>query len=127
MLTRDQIFTADDIKVEAVEVKQWGGTVHVRVMDGASRDAFEEACAADRKRIGKKRGIRAWLAVYAVCDEKGGRLFEDGDVEAVSRKSAAALDAIFAVAARINRLFKADIEELEKNSVPGQTDDSGSA
>ena len=124
MLTRDQILAADDIHVEAVD--QWGG-VYVRVMDGASRDAFEEACAADRKRIGKKRGIRAWLAVYAVCDEHGTRLFEDGDVEAVSRKSAIALDAIFTVAARINRLFKADIEELEKNSVPGQTDDSGSA
>ena len=127
MLTRDQIFTADDIKIEAVEVKQWGGTVYVRVMDGASRDAFEEACAADRKRIGKRRGIRAWLAVYSVCDEKGERVFADADIDAVSRKSAAALDAIFAVAARLNKLFKADIEELEKNSDPGRTDDSGSA
>lgn len=125
MLTRDQIFTADDIKIEAVKV--WGDEVYVRTMDGASRDAFEEACAADRKRIGKKRGIRAWLAVYAVCDANGGRVFDDADVDAVSRKSAAALDAIFAKAAKLNRLFKADIEELEKNSVPGQTDDSGSA
>lgn len=127
MLTRDQIFSADDITVEAVSVPKWGGDVHVRVMSGADRDAFEDACAADRKRIGKKRGIRAILAMYAVCDASGARLFAETDIEAISRKSAVELDAVFAVAARINRLFKADIDELEKNSLPGQSGDSGSA
>lgn len=124
-LTRDQICTADDVSVIAVEVPEWKGTTYVRVMDGPSRDAFEEACASDRKRIGKKRGIRSILAAHVLCDENGGLLF-DGEVDAIGRKSAVALDRVFAAAARINRLFKADIDELEKNSAPGPTEPSGS-
>ena len=126
-LTRDQILGADSKRTESVTIPEWGGSAMVRLMTGAERDAFEEACTSDRKRIGTKRGIRAWLAVFTLCDETGVRMFADTDIAKVADLSSTALDAVFAAAARINRLFKEDVDALEKNSSTAQSEGSGSA
>ena len=40
-LTKDQILAADDLGLLEVKVKEWGGSVHLRVMTVAERDAHE--------------------------------------------------------------------------------------
>ncbi len=59
--------------------------------------------------------IRARLVALTTIDEAGNRLFDDGDVEALGAKSAAALARVFTVAQRLNALSGSDVEELEKN------------
>lgn len=107
---RDQILAADDLKVIAVDVPEWGCTVHVRTMSGGERDAFEE-----RQQRDPFKDIRARLAVLTVCDEEGNLLFTDADIPALTKKSAAALDRIFAAATKLNKFSKEDLDELQKN------------
>lgn len=127
MLTREQILKADDLPHEEVPVPEWGGSVLVWTLTGAERDAFEEATLQKR---GKRReadlsNIRARLAALAVRDADGKRLFGDSDVVALGRKSARALDRVFAVAQRLNGITDEDVEELEKNSAPARNGCAG--
>jgi hypothetical protein len=108
MLTKDQILSSDDLPRELVKVPEWGGEVYVRTMSGADRDAFEADFQRDRS-----KDIRAKLAVRVVCDRSGQRLFTDADIPALSNKSAAALDRIFAAAIKLNKISKDDVEELK--------------
>lgn len=129
LLTRDSILAADDLPRKLVSVPEWGGDVFVRTMTGGERDQFEqmimEAGGADSS--GWRKCFRAKLAVLTLCDENGKSLFSFDDWETLSKKSAAALDRVFAVASRLNGISKTDVQELEKNSAAGQTGNSSSA
>lgn len=124
MLTKEQILSADDLKREKVSVPEWGGHVWIRVMSGAERDGFEQGIVQGNRT--NLTNIRAKLAALTVCDENGLRLFTDVDVIALGKKSAAALDRIFAAAQRLNGISGKDVEELEKNSGSGLSAASGS-
>jgi hypothetical protein len=121
-LNRDAILAADDLVREEIDVPEWGGTVFVRVMTARERDRFEQKWSESRY-----DNIRAFLAVCVVCDEAGLPLFSEKDIDALGRKSAAALDRIFDVASRVNKLTPQDIEDLEGNSDASRSDDSFSA
>jgi hypothetical protein len=127
-LTRDAILAAADMEAVELHVPQWGGTVRVRALTGEERDAFEEGQlqGKGKNRTVRLANIRARLVSLCVVDEQGQRLFSDRDVAALGKKSAAALSAVFDVAARLAGLTDEDVEEMAENfsSVPG--DDSSS-
>ena len=103
ILSKDAILAADDLPRETVHVLEWGGDVYVRTMSGADRDAFETSLIArEGERDGRMENVRARLVALTLCDESGARLFEDGEIAALGRKSARALDRVFAVAQRLN-------------------------
>src|SRR5579859_632078 len=109
LLTKTQILAADDLRRETVSVPEWGGEVLVRALSEAERQALlkdydEEAT-----------DTRAKLCALAIVDESGAPLFTAADVEALSKKSAAALDAIFEAAKRLAGLAKGEIEAAKKN------------
>lgn len=125
LLTRDDILKADDLVQEGVDVPEWGGSVLVRALSGTERDAFEQDIVTMR-REGKKtvtdmdmHNVRAKLCVRSIVDLNGARLFGDEDIEALGRKSAAALQRVFDVAQRLSGLTDQDVEELVKNSGAG--------
>lgn len=113
MLTRDQILAAADLRIESVDVPEWGGAVGVRVMTGAERDRFEQQMAAAKGR--SVDNVRAGLLALCLCDEAGQRLFEDADVRALGDKSASALSRVFDVALRLNKLSDGDVADLAGN------------
>lgn len=112
-LSKADILGADDLPREEVPVPEWQGTVFVRTMTGEERDGFEQSIIDGEKR--KLDNIRAKLAALTVVDENGERLFEEGDIAELGKKSAAALDRVFAVAQRLNGLTGEDVESLAKN------------
>lgn len=117
LLSKDQILAAEDTSFEDVAVPEWGGTVRVKALSGAERDQFEQSVM---QRKGKRfevnaRNMRAKLVAVSVVDEDGNRLFADADVEALGKKSAAALDRVFTVAQRLSGLTDEDVAELEEN------------
>ena len=129
LLTRDAILKASDIQTEEVPVPEWGGTVLVRGMTGAERDAFEEEMITGK---GKNRDVnltnfRARLIVKSVVDKDGKRLFTAADMVALGKKSAAAIERVWEVAMRLSGMSDEDVEELTKNSEAGQSDSSTSA
>jgi hypothetical protein len=109
--SRDGALGADDIKVEEVDVPEWGGKARVRGMSGEERDLFEE------RQIGSTyKHLRARLAQATVIDSDGALVFKLEDIPALTRKSARALDRIFPVALKLSGLSKEDVAELKKNS-----------
>lgn len=121
VLGRDAILAAQDLRVELVEVPEWGGSVYVRGLSGSERDKFEEESVriegTGRKTTARANldNIRARLVARCLCDESGERLFSDSDVTELGRKSAAALDRCFEAAQRLSGLRAEDIEELSGN------------
>lgn len=116
-LTKDQILEANDLQSVAVEVPEWGGTVYVRSMTGADRDAFESSMVTvhpDGSRTPDLRNLRSKLVALTLVDEEGNRLFEVADIARLALKSSAALERVFEAAQRLNGLgTKAEAEAVK--------------
>jgi hypothetical protein len=118
-LTREQILQARDMKLEAVEVPEWGGTLYVRTMKARDRDAFEASrvrLSAENKPEIVSINTRARLLSMTVCDDKGVLLFLEEDIELLGEKNAGAMDQVYEVALRINAMRNQDLEKKLKNS-----------
>lgn len=125
ILTKDEILQADDIRKEKVSVPEWGGDVWVKTMSGAERDQMEASIVGvkgERNMV----NLRAKIGALSIVDEKGDRLFSFEDVLELTKKSARALDRVFSVAQRMSGFTPQDVEELSKNSSPGQSEGSTS-
>lgn len=127
-LTREAILSANDLPTQLVHVPEWGGDVLIRSMTGAQRDEYEQQCLATRGADNaiNMRNLRARLVVFCAADADGNPIFGPGDVEALGAKSAAALDRLFDVAQRLNRMSGKDIDELGKSSARGRNAGTGS-
>lgn len=128
LLTRDAILAVQDLPTKDVTVKAWGGTVRVRSLTGAERDAFEVAMLSARQQGQLSPGnIRARYAAMCIIDQTGAQLFSPSDIETLGGKSAQALDQVYQAILELNALSDSDIEELAGNSEPGPNDASTSA
>lgn len=128
ILTKDQILQADDKRTEQVQVPEWEtdgcDTVIIRTLSGTERDQFEDSIMKGDKRDFK--GIRSKLVALSIVDEKGERLFTFEEAEVLGKKSARALDRVFAAAQKLSGFTQKDMEELTENLPPGQSADSTS-
>jgi hypothetical protein len=123
LLSKNEIFAADDRRTEDVPCPEWGGTVRLRGLTGAERDAYE---ASMQKQVGGKqvqdyRNFRARLVALAAINEDGTPLFEQNEVAALAKRSSAALSRLFDVACRLSGITDEDVVELEGNSGPAQS------
>lgn len=117
LLSKDSILAADDLPYKDVAVPEWGGAVRVRAMSGGERDAYEAMIyeiKGDNVKVNHVNA-RARLVALSVVDETGAMLFSVDDVEALGKKSARALDRVYAAARKLNAISPADVEELTKN------------
>jgi hypothetical protein len=117
VLSKDEILSASDIKIEKVAVPEWGGEVYVKGMTGAERDKFEASIIEIRGSTQKANlvNVRAKLACYTICDEAGVRLFKEEEIVELAKKSAQALQRIFDVAQRLSGIGAEDVDSLLKN------------
>ncbi len=113
LLSKKDILAKDDLKVEIVEVPEWGGSVRVSTMSAFSRDRFEAAIAKIGGGI-DMHNIRAKLAIATIVDDNNQPLFNEHDIEKLGQKSCAALDRVFAAAQRLNLISDKEVETLAK-------------
>lgn len=124
-----QILAADDIAFETVPVPEWRLAVVVRGMTGSERDAFEQSIVRGH---GKERELKLdnararFVAKCIVHPDTHKALFTLAQVDALGRKSSAALQRVYEVAMRLSGLTDDDLKDLEKNSESDQSDDSTS-
>jgi len=59
--------------------------------------------------------MRSRLVAVTACSSDGVLLFSLDDIPKLADKSAAAVDRLFSVAQRLNKLTKEDVDELTKN------------
>lgn len=128
ILSRDDILGVQDLKTEEIKVPEWGGTVLVRSLTGAERDAYEQAVLDSRDEEGDKvRNIRARLVAASIVNEDGEQEFSLDDVDALGAKNARALERVFNVAMKLSGISEDDVEDLEGNSGGGPSESSTSA
>ncbi len=125
-LNIDTILSCNSIKVEQVEVPEWGGYVYVKTMTGQEKDDYETSFR--KKENGKfvpdLENIRAKLLVMTMCDESGICIANMSHVAALSNQSSVALDRVVSAAQRINAMSDKEMDEIEKNLEIGQSEDS---
>jgi hypothetical protein len=117
-LSRDDILKAADNEPEEVDVPEWGGSVLVRGMTGRERDAFELSMlqpGRGGRRVVDPANVRAKLVARCCVDDDGNRLFTDADVAELGGKSAAAVDRVYAAAARLSGMGADDQEDLVRD------------
>jgi hypothetical protein len=122
-LTGDEILGADDVITEAVYVPEWanGRAAHVLVksLSGVELDAFEtsivEQTGGGRTRM-NGTNLRAKFCQLVMVDEQLQPLFTAKQVIALGRKSAAALDRVYATGQRLSKRTQEDMDELVGNS-----------
>lgn len=112
ILSRQQILDADDRKKITVDVPEWGGQVIIATMSGTARDAWEQTLQKSNFSLENMRA--RFLAAVAV-DEAGEPLFTMEDVDALGKKSSAALTRCMVAAQELNALTNTDLEDLAKN------------
>lgn len=100
-----------------------GAWTHVRIMGGEERDQFEDL-VYEKKMMSS---FRTWLVVKCMCGEDGKRILSDHEYKSVAALPATTLEPIWRAAAKINRLLKADVDELVGNSPSATSGASGSS
>jgi len=128
LLSRDQILAAEDRTYDEVDCPEWGGSVRLRSITGAERDAYEQSLIQQRgnSRQMNLRNARAKLIVLCAVDEAGRRLFSgEADVNALSRKNAKPLDRLFDACRKIAGLSDDDVDRLTEDFDETQGDASG--
>lgn len=112
-LTKEQILAAEDMGLLKVAVPEWGGDVFIRVMTVGERDAYENEW--QRKKETGCDDFRTKFLVRCIVDEKGNRLFDNGDVSRLSQKSARVMNRLWLAAMEHNNLSDDSLEEVAKN------------
>lgn len=128
ILSKAEILGSHDMRIKTVAVPEWGGSVRLRSLTGTERDAFEATLVrvVNGERIPDLENLRAKLLAATIVDQDDRQIFCAEDIDALGRKSAVALDRVFAVAQLLNGMHADAVEESVKNSVPGPSDASTS-
>jgi hypothetical protein len=124
-LGREEILRAKDLKIEEVQVPEWGGTVFVKGLGATAKERFaQERMDSD----GKPNivGFRATFAAASIVDEHGKPIFTGADIEALGEHAEEALDRILEVGQRLSKVSLAAVEAEVGNSSGGQSADSTS-
>ena len=133
LLDAEAILGIDDLHIETVYVPEWNGSVRVRTLTAKERDDFEQSLLEKRGR-GKNQtremtflNMRSKLVVKCLMHPtENSRLFRDDQAEQLGRKSGAAVDRLYDVAARLAGISEEDVDELVGNSESDQPDSSPS-
>lgn len=114
ILSAEDILNAKDVKVEAVEVPEWGGSVYVREFSAAVRDQFDALLSDGDADEPDLTNVRARVIALTACDAGGKLLFTIEQAEALGAKSNGAVSRVYDAAAKLNKLRKSDHDGEKK-------------
>lgn len=128
LLTKAAIIAAQDIQTIDVDVPEWGGTVRLKGMTGAERDAFEESMTKMEgdKRVPNLVNMRAKLVACSLVDDAGAPVFTLEEVSLLASKSAAALSRCSDAAQKLSGMGPSPLAEAKNASPIGPSDSSTS-
>lgn len=115
LTSADAILSISDLGAPVeLTVPEWGDTVYLRRPTANDRDEWEIYCQEHATK--PKRVWRAKLASMLICDEQNNLLFTAQQIEALGKKSAAAVNRIWEKGLEMMRITKDELYEIEKNS-----------
>jgi len=110
-LTKDQIFSAEDLKTIEVDVPEWGGKIKLRTMTGQEREAYFRRLMKHKADEIPKDMFQTLVIICAV-DDKGNPLFTFDDLPELAKKNGAILDRLTKAAGDLNGLTDKSIDNL---------------
>lgn len=118
MSLRDQILAIkNDVPSELVEIPEWGVSVLVKGFTLGAKDEFlANVIDVDTKSTDLKKFNSGLLIGTAYDPETGERLFTEADIPALKEKSAAAVNRITDVGAKLSGLAEEAVEAAAKKS-----------
>lgn len=134
-ITRDQIFSSDDIATEFVPVPEWAPKgvadkskfgLTVRALSGRQRAAWQRDSMINKGKVQEVNYNRVTvkLVVMGVLGADGRQLFGAEDESRLLEKSAGALQRIANVVMRLSGISNDEVDTLTKNSEETEGDDS---
>lgn len=121
-LTKEQILSIGPALKE-VDVPEWGGSVFIRPITLGEQARLADLGIKHEKGsvMARLRNCTLQLIQWVVCDERGQRLFEPGDLDALLDKGASAFLRLQEEILTTSGLTRESREELEKNLPKAQT------
>jgi hypothetical protein len=107
---RDTALGADDLGFKFLNVPEWKVNLYIKKLMASERESWEE-----HTEKAKYKKTRERLVVATCFDADHKQVFSLADMEALSQKSAKAIDRIFDCALALNGMRKKDLEEAEAN------------
>lgn len=121
-LDRDAILSAPDTLTVAVPVPEWGGTVYIRSITVAERERIEKMFQTDQKGRNKVKNLREELLIMSIINPNtGDNIFNRGDINKLSKKSAGASERVFEASLKLSGFKKEDVDQMVDDFIEGQT------
>ena len=114
-LTKEDIIECADLQMEAVKVKEWGGTIFVKELSVAERIELESKFKEKKDDV---MGAMLALLSATICDKNRNCLFNASDIESLYKKNVKVVLRLFRKANKLSSLNVESEEELRKNSSP---------
>ena len=120
ILSKQQILLADDRPTEDVDVPEWGGSVRLRVLSGAQREAVEikmHQCRSENTNTSTAawKGLKNYILSCAMVDESGAQMFAEKEVASLGEKNGSVIERLYEFVLRQNAFTKDETDELRKN------------
>lgn len=120
MLTKKDILALNDRKVEDLIVPEWDTTVKVAEFGADAKDELDQYLAAqnisNKDEDIKRVHIRGAVAAVSLVDDNNNQIFTISDAEELGKKNGVALDRIFEVSNRLNKIFGVERDKVKKKS-----------
>jgi hypothetical protein len=130
-LNREDILKAEDLQTRDVDVPEWGGTVRIRGLSGADRDAYQASMMqiGPNGQMGPDLGnMTAKMVARAVIDpDTGEPWFNELDVGTLGQRSGAALARVYDVAMELSGMTATAQAAAAANLGPAPSGDSTSS
>ena len=95
MVTRDDFFKLKTRKIKKINVKDFG-EVYIRSLTEGERATITKKMVEDNETtMLALADERSWVIAYAVCDEKGNRMFTDNEVIDIRDMQGGIIQAIY--------------------------------
>lgn len=113
-LSAAEIAGAADLKIEAMHVPEWGGTIYLRELgDADALEAFAQFGNAKTKTLGLRDMCR--YCAMGICDENGELLFDqEGGMQQLARKKFMVISQVFNRLMELSGLTKVAVEAEKK-------------
>ena len=118
-------FDALTCRVEKVDVPELGDFCYLRVLTARERDAFDQSTGDPLTKKLTVDNITARLVVLCLCNEKGVRLYNNGEASHVGDMPTTVIELLYNESRRINGMLPEAVEDAAKNSE--ETPDSSSS
>jgi hypothetical protein len=114
-LTKELIKNANDVKMELVEVPEWGGKMYIKSLSAIEREELRKEIGEGSDKEMDLVKVQMKMLSLTIVGEDKTRLFNEDDMLWLKEKSAVVMDRLFLISQKMAGLGADATEEIAKN------------